>query len=56
MALPQFGIFSQGTHAHYFVEFDIWPDAAPESITTSFRRLRGPAGYLIGHVIGATPV
>jgi len=42
MALPQFGIFSQGTHAHYFVEFDIRPDAAPESIITSFRRLRGP--------------
>jgi hypothetical protein len=24
--LPQFGIFAQGTHAHFFLEFDLKPD------------------------------
>jgi len=42
MALPQFGIFAQGTHAHYFMEFDVSPDVSAESVTTSFRRLRSP--------------
>ena len=26
MALPQFGIFAQGTIAHEFIEFDLRPD------------------------------
>ena len=40
--LPQFGIFAQGTHAHYFLEFDLRPGVAPAEAIASFRRLRGP--------------
>lgn len=40
--LPQFGIFAQGTHAHYFLEFDLKPGAAPGQAVAAFRRLRTP--------------
>jgi porphyrinogen peroxidase len=40
--LPQFGIFAQGTHAHYFLEFDLKPDASTADAVAAFRRLRTP--------------
>jgi porphyrinogen peroxidase len=42
MILPQFGIFAQGTHAHYFLEFAVRPDATSAEIISSFKRLRTP--------------
>jgi len=42
LILPQFGIFAQGTHAHYFLEFDIRAGVSPEELVKSFRRLRSP--------------
>jgi len=42
MVLLQFGIFAQGTHAHYFLEFGIRDETTPEDIVKSFRRLRSP--------------
>ncbi len=42
MILPQFGIFAQGTHAHYFLEFDIRAGVSPDTMVKSIRRLRGP--------------
>lgn len=40
--LPQFGIFAQGTHAHYFLEFDLKSGATPMQTVTEFRKLRTP--------------
>ncbi len=40
--LPQFGIFAQGTHAHFFLEFDLKPDVTPAEAVAAFRRLRTP--------------
>jgi putative iron-dependent peroxidase len=42
MISPQFGIFAQGTHAHYFLEFDLRPGISRERAIESFRRLSGP--------------
>jgi len=42
LILPQFGIFAQGSHAHYFLEFDVKPDETPEEIVKAFRGLRNP--------------
>lgn len=39
---PQFGIFAQGTHAHYYLEFDLLPGITPMQAVASFRRLRSP--------------
>ena len=38
--LPQFGIFAQGTHAHFFLEFDLRPGLSPAHVVASFRELR----------------
>ena len=38
--LPQFGIFAQGTHAHYFLEFDFKSGVTPQETVTVFRNLR----------------
>jgi putative iron-dependent peroxidase len=40
--LPQFGIFAQGTHAHYFLEFDLKSGVTPQEAVTVFRNLRTP--------------
>ena len=40
--LPQFGIFAQGTHAHYFLEFDLKSGMAPAETVAQFRKLRTP--------------
>ena len=42
MILPQFGIFAQGTHSNYFLEFDIRQEASADTIVSAFRRLRSP--------------
>ena len=41
-ALPQFGIFAQGSLAHHFLEFDLRPGVSATSAVPSFRRLRTP--------------
>jgi porphyrinogen peroxidase len=40
--LPQFGIFAQGTHAHYFLEFDLKPGVDSGRAVAAFRGLRTP--------------
>jgi putative iron-dependent peroxidase len=42
MITPQNGIFSQGTHAHYFLELDLQADVSPEQALAAFRQLRAP--------------
>lgn len=42
MVTPQNGIFAQGTHAHYFLEFDLRANVTPEQALASFRHLRAP--------------
>ncbi len=42
MITPQNGIFSQGTHAHYFLELDLKEGVSPERALASFRHLRAP--------------
>jgi putative iron-dependent peroxidase len=42
LVLPQFGIFAQGTHAHYFLEFDVKPGVTAPDVVTAFRGLRNP--------------
>lgn len=37
--VPQFGIFSQGAHAHHFLEFDLRPGLTAGETTSSVRRL-----------------
>jgi porphyrinogen peroxidase len=39
---PQFGIVAQGTHAHYFLEFDFKRGVTLPETVTAFRRLRTP--------------
>ncbi|MET0275988.1 MAG: Dyp-type peroxidase [Acidimicrobiia bacterium] len=43
MAVPQPGIFAQGTRAHYHLEFDVRPDAIDEQIVAALGGLREPA-------------
>jgi porphyrinogen peroxidase len=43
MALPQFGIFAQGTIAHQFFEWDLRPDQDLGYVAQVLGRLRGPA-------------
>jgi putative iron-dependent peroxidase len=38
--LPQFGIFAQGTHAHFFLEFDFRPGLSPAQVVSSFHELQ----------------
>ena len=42
MTAPQPGIFAQGTRAHYYLEYDVKADAAPESVLAALRSLREP--------------
>lgn len=42
VALPQFGIFAQGTHAHRFLEFDVKAGVAADQALAAFRELRVP--------------
>ena len=44
MITPQNGIFAQGTHAHYFLEFDLRAGVLPEQALRSFRRLEDTDG------------
>lgn len=41
--LPQFGIFAQGTHSHFFLEFDLRPGLSPTDVISSCRELRHSA-------------
>jgi porphyrinogen peroxidase len=43
MAVPQPGIFAQGTRSHYHLEFDLRPDATVADIGAAIGRLREPA-------------
>ncbi len=43
MALPQFGIFAQGTMAHEFLEFDLRPDVELREVGEALEGLRVPA-------------
>jgi porphyrinogen peroxidase len=43
MAVPQPGIFAQGTRSHYHLEFDLRPDATVADICAAIGRLREPA-------------
>ena len=43
MSLPQFGIFAQGTVAHYFQEFDLRPNVGIAQAVEAIGRLRQPA-------------
>ncbi len=42
MITPQYGIFAQGTHAHYFLELDLQVGVPAEKALASFRHLRAP--------------
>jgi putative iron-dependent peroxidase len=42
MAVPQPGIFAQGTRSHYHLELDLRPDATDERIRAGVRGLREP--------------
>ncbi len=42
MITPQNGIFAQGTHAHYFLEFDLLPGIPGWHALESFSKLRAP--------------
>lgn len=42
MTAPQPGIFAQGTRAHYYLEYDVQPNAAPEATLAALRSLREP--------------
>jgi porphyrinogen peroxidase len=43
VALPQFGIFAQGTTAHEFLEFDLRPDVDLDKVADRIAELRAPA-------------
>jgi putative iron-dependent peroxidase len=43
MAVPQPGIFAQGTRSHYHLEFDVRPDATDEEIVAALGGLREPS-------------
>ena len=47
MSLPQFGIFAQGTVAHYFQEFDLRPNVG---IAQGALRSAGSPDPLIVHL------
>ena len=42
MAIPQPGIFAQGTRSHYHLEFDLRPDATDDAIVDALHGLREP--------------
>jgi putative iron-dependent peroxidase len=42
MTVPQPGIFAQGTRAHYYLEYDVLPDADPDAVLAALRSLREP--------------
>jgi porphyrinogen peroxidase len=42
MAVPQPGIFAQGTRAHHHLEFDLRPDASDEVVCRALHGLREP--------------
>jgi putative iron-dependent peroxidase len=42
MAVPQPGIFAQGTRSHYHLEFDLRPDATDDAICAALQGLREP--------------
>ena len=42
MAVPQPGIFAQGTRSHYHLEFDLRPDASAEAVRAALGGLREP--------------
>jgi putative iron-dependent peroxidase len=39
---PQPGIFAQGTRAHYYLEFELRPDAPPDAVRGALAALREP--------------
>jgi porphyrinogen peroxidase len=43
MAVPQPGIFAQGTRSHYHLEFDVRADASDEEIVAALHGLREPS-------------
>src|SRR5437868_11552086 len=43
MAVPQPGIFAQGTRSHYHLEFNVRPDATNAEITAALAGLREPS-------------
>src|SRR5712691_7601690 len=43
MAVPQFGIFAQGTIAHEFIEFDVRPDVDLATAAAMLQQIRQPA-------------
>ena len=42
MTAPQPGIFAQGTRAHYYLEYDVHPQASAEALLDALRSLREP--------------
>jgi putative iron-dependent peroxidase len=42
MSTAQPGIFAQGTRSHYFLEYDLRPDADPDVVLAALRALREP--------------
>ncbi|HUP85996.1 MAG TPA: Dyp-type peroxidase [Acidimicrobiales bacterium] len=42
MTAPQPGIFAQGTRAHYYLEYDLQPNASPDAVLRALRSLREP--------------
>ncbi len=57
MAIPQPGIFAQGTRAHYHLEFDVRPDVSDADVRAAVGRLREPAVTVGGSniVVGFGP-
>jgi putative iron-dependent peroxidase len=57
VAVPQPGIFAQGTHAHYHLEFDLRPDADDAGICAAIGNLREPSVTVGGSniVVGFGP-
>ncbi|MEZ5141279.1 MAG: Dyp-type peroxidase [Acidimicrobiales bacterium] len=43
MAVPQPGIFAQGTRSHYQLELDVRPGVGSDEVVAALRGLRGPA-------------
>ena len=43
MAIPQPGIFAQGTRSHYFCEFDLRPGVEPGAVMAALQSLRQPS-------------
>ena len=57
MAVPQPGIFAQGTRSHYHLEFDLRPGASDAELCAAIGRLREPAVTVGGSniVVGFGP-